>query len=344
MKKALIWWRKKYIPAPYQDATMLDIYRAREAMDADGYAISGNVHRLTALRLFLLWLIENGYSNLPKDKIAAIAIPNDNQTTVKAEDLLTEAEIEQLIRAAKYSRDRAIIAVLYESGMRIGELTRLTWGQVVHDQYGFALHTGSKFRRGKKVKPRYIRLIFSQEWLAAWKNDYKGDPTGESLVFPTIFGQMYRYQGIWTLIARTAQRSGLTKRVYPHLFRHSRVTNLLRQGVPESVIKLTIWGDIGSDMLRRYAHLVQADIDAAMLELHGIRNPKKEGEKRLKAVECPRCRFICSPISRYCAHCGMSLTEEAVASIDDMKRDVLSDPEALQALIDQRIQEALKKG
>ncbi len=147
-------------------------------------SIYGNV------RPFLLWLIAEGHnSHLPERKLLAIKRPSAETMTKKAADMLSVEDIEKLLRACATSRDRALIMMLYEGGFRIGELGNLTWGDIKFDDSGVVVNTN-----GKTMKPRYIRLTMSREYLAAWKNDYPFSPVTEAVVFVTHHKEPITYR------------------------------------------------------------------------------------------------------------------------------------------------------
>ena len=105
-----------------------------------------------------------------------------------------------------------------------------------------------------------------------------------------------------------ARHAGIEKHITPHIFRHSRITHLIKEQVPESVIKLMMWGNISTDMFRTYAHLTGQDIDSAMLKSYGISvTDNGNAASRLEPVQCPHCRKINPPTSNYCFSCGQRL-------------------------------------
>jgi len=93
--------------------------------------------------------------------------------------MISEEKIDLMIRSCKNSRDRALIAFMYEGALRPIEVREATWSQITFDQYGAIFNTTKK-----TGKPRYIRLIRYYGYLAAWKADYRpGTPEGNALVF-----------------------------------------------------------------------------------------------------------------------------------------------------------------
>ncbi len=73
-------------------------------------------------------MIENEYLDLPEKKIRRIKSPPRDTMTKRAADLLTPKEIQTLLDACIWSRDRALLMTLYEGGFRVGEIAQLTWG------------------------------------------------------------------------------------------------------------------------------------------------------------------------------------------------------------------------
>jgi hypothetical protein len=155
---------------------------------------------------------------------------------------------------------------------------------------------------------------------------------------------------LYRQIRRLAKRAGIGKHVHPHIFRHSRITHLLQQGMNETAVKMMMWGSVNSDMFQAYAHLTGADVDKAVLELHGIMQKKtKEKDHSLDARECPRCHAIAGPTQKFCGVCAQPLTEEArtsketiTESLDLAAMDVLSDAE-IGAAIRERIKQKAQK-
>ena len=83
------------------------------------------------------------------------------------EDLLTKEEVKSMIDCAQNPRDKAMIAVLYESGCRVGELCNLNIKNITFDEYGCVV----LFPRGK-TGPRRVRLAFSTPFLATWIDNH----------------------------------------------------------------------------------------------------------------------------------------------------------------------------
>lgn len=243
--------------------------------------------------------------------------------TKVAGDLLTPDEITSMVAACNRSMDRAVIMMLYEGGFRIGEIGALRWNDLKFDQFGVVANVNFKTE-----KPRYIRLIMAREHLAKWKNDYPFTPEGDALVFITERKTPLTHASIQKQLTRIADRVGIEKHITPHVFRHSRITHMVQQGVQESVIKQMMWGNISTGMFQTYAHLSGTDIDQEMMKLYGITNGGKKFEHpRLEPRQCDSCDTVNAPTSNFCSTCGKPLTEQVTSTLEDKVLIARNSPE-----------------
>ncbi|MDK2974732.1 MAG: integrase/recombinase XerD [Methanofollis sp.] len=340
----LVNWRR--FLGPYRTNVITDLYaginRLKSGTNQRGKPFKQNTlhDHIILLKRFYLWLIENEISTVPFKKVKAIKAPDVDRNTKLPEHMLTSEEIRALITAATNSRDRALVAVLYESGCRISEIGRLTWERVSFDAHGAVLAVEDT----KCHKTRHVRLVMALPYFAAWRNDYPFEPTGRALVFITTHKTPLRYATTLKILRTLATRAGITKRVTPHLFRHSRITHLITQGVNESVIKLMMWGNLNTDMFQTYAHLTGLDIDREILGHYGVAIDGEVPDTSLEPQECPRCHAINAPTARYCTTCHRSLTGESTATIEEMEADLTAHPQILRAMIEEMIDEKKRKG
>jgi integrase/recombinase XerD len=78
----------------------------------------------------------------------------------------------------------------------------------------------------------------SQVYLARWKTDYPGEANAQASVFITSWKDPITYGSFEKQLQRLTKRAGFKKNITPNIFRHCRITDLVRQGVPESVENL----------------------------------------------------------------------------------------------------------
>jgi site-specific recombinase XerD len=306
---------------PFVDNSIIDIYNAvdkiKNANSQNGNKYKGSTIEayIISLKNFYSWLIEEGISNIPLSKINNIKAKTTGYVSIKGEEnVLTPNEIKTLISSAKSIRDRCFISMLYEGGFRIGELGIMKWEDIKLDSYGLTVKVCFK----TEIE-RHIRLIICKNDIANWKSVYPGIPEGSSRVFVNRDGSDMSYIGLLKRIQTCVNRSNITKHVYPHLFRHSRITHLIQEGVSESIIKLMMWGSINTTMFQLYAHLSNKDIDNEMLRHYKISQDDAVPEK-FEPIICPLCKAINSPIARYCYACGQNLTQTFIKSEFDFMK------------------------
>ena len=292
------------------------------------------------LKRFYLWAIDEGYCNLSADKIKKIKPPAANKATKTAEQMLTKDEVMRMIKACNGetgTRDKAMLSVLYEAGLRINELAGLQWSDLKFEGPFIKINVCSK-----TGIPRYVPLTASREYLSAWRDAYPdGLPEGDKPVFVTTLRTVVNERGLRvrrdtykTLtyaftknhIQRIAARANIEKKVTCHLFRHSRATALLQDGYPESTIKMMLWGSLSSDMLSHYAHLCNNDVDAVVARASGISIDTEEIEDPFKPRISPQCHSMNAPTSGFCNICGAPLTKEIAVSLEQAREEIHADP------------------
>jgi len=318
---------------PYRQNTITDIYtaidRVRNAKKEDGtprYKQNSISDFIRFLKRFYLWMCENHYTEVEEKKILKIRPPAFDMMTKTPEMLLTEEEIRAMIESCMNSRDRAIIATLYEGGFRIGEIANLRWKDVNFTDWNATITTS--FKTGKS---RTVPLVMARSYLAAWRNDYPLPVTPESFVFLTNKKAPLGYAGVAKQLRIIAGRASINKHITPHIFRHSRATHLIRQGYGEAIVKKLLWGNLNSKMFNTYLHLVDSDVERVIAEKAGVA-PKEHRSKVLESRQCPRCFTVNGPTLAFCGTCGCELTEEAANKVSQSKEQAELQPE-YQALL-----------
>jgi integrase/recombinase XerD len=200
---------------------------------AAGRAPASVARALVAVRSLHRFLLDEGY--VGSDPAVDVGVPRVPQGLPKA---LSEEEVERLLGAvigedAVARRDRAILEVLYGTGLRISELVGLSLTDVSLDEGLLrAFGKGSK----ERVVPlgRLARQALD-DWLSAsgrgglaperWAR--RGD--AEAVFLNTRGGRLSR-QGAWGIVRRYGDKVGLAGRLTPHVLRHSCATHMLDRG------------------------------------------------------------------------------------------------------------------
>jgi len=252
------------------------------------------------------------------------------------EDLLTSKEVESMIRNSLCRRDMAFIATLYESGCRIGEIGMLRIKDVAFDEYG------AKIQVFGKTGSRRIRIVSSSPYLLDWINEHPGNDERESYVWAKSNNELMSHTRMNSILKKSALRAGIKKRVYPHLFRHSRAT-FLAGHLTEAQLKIVMGWSKNSDTPGIYVHLNGRDADNAILKMNGVEIDEGRVESSFKSKKCTRCSNVNGATNRFCKLCGFVLDENEAEEIieKDLKRDqvdefmntVVKNPKFLEALV-----------
>lgn len=229
------------------------------------------------------------------------------------EELLNEEEVKMLLNHCDNTRDKALIAVLYESGCRISEVGTMRIRNIAFDEYGMQVLVSGK------TGARRIRLINSVPYLQAWLNEYPFNKNPDSCVWAKKDGGIVTYTRLATIIKDVAKKAGIRKRIYPHLFRHSRATFLAKH-LTEAQMKDYLGWTQSSKMAAIYVHLSGRDTDMAILKLNGVKVEEEKNQEALKPRECPRCKTSNEATSMFCKICGMVLDEQT--KLELMKNDL----------------------
>jgi len=265
----------------------------------------------TRIKAFYRWLLTGKWKKGPYPKV----VENISTTVKKYElpvkspnDILTQDEILAMIDAAENPRDKALIALLYDSGARPSEILNLKLKDIKLNK----TH-GEIFVNGK-TGMRRIPIVFSVPYLIKWLNAHPAKNDPEAKLFPKLKhgrgGENFTSDGLDGLVKRLARKAGIRKRVTPYLFRHSRLTelaNILR----DSQLKALAGWTAGSRMAEYYIRLAGLDLDSPILDYYGIKREEKL-EAKLKPRICPRCEHVNTPNAIYCEKCGFALDEKII--------------------------------
>lgn len=323
----------------------------RKPIGALRYGKTGVHEHRRELKAFLFWLIDEGYNTtLDPKKLKKFDTLAPETMTFKASDLLLPDEIEAMIHACHYSRDRAIIALLYEGGLRPVEIGRLTWRDIVFHKYGADVTV-----REKTDRPRQIPIRWALPYVAQWRQDCPYPPEGDALMFCTLVpkrlnGEL-RYLplkdgSLRKQLKEVAAKAGVKRYKKPYQLRHTRITDLLNANVPEShVMQISHGGR--TTMFSRYAHVTDSDAKMSILKLQGVDVEEMEKRPSLEARQCPRCNRINPRDVEWCGGCGHPLTLEAAGGIaaaeSILTRIAEQDPSSAQEIIRAMIREEMER-
>jgi integrase/recombinase XerD len=221
----------------------------------------------STLHRFYAWLLDQG--RIQTDPLLNIERP---MRTARFPKTLSEKNVEDLLAAPDVTtplglRDRALLEVLYATGLRVSELIGLKLFEV-------SLTDGVVRVFGKGAKERLVPLgDLAVDWLRRYQAE--GRPAllkGKSCdpVFVTVRGEGMTRQMAWTLIKKYALQAGIPReRISPHVLRHAFATHLLNHGADLRVVQLLL-GHADISTTQVYTHVARERLK----QLHAEHHPR----------------------------------------------------------------------
>ena len=189
---------------------------------------------------------------------------------------LRPGEIEALLDAATGDkplelRNRAILELLYASGLRVSELAKLDWHDL--DLTGRTLRVMGKGGKERMVPFGQPAAEALQDWLAAWDGARKRDAGEDEPVFLNYRGGRLGVRSIRRILDRCVQKASLAAGVHPHTIRHTFATHLLESGADLRTIQ-ELLGHSSLSTTQRYTHV---EIDR-LLQVYRQAHPRATSE------------------------------------------------------------------
>lgn len=212
-----------------------DLSRYLRTRKARGLSSRSTFRGLSALRGFYGYAVR--HLSLASDPTAELASPRVGFSLPRA---LEEADVETLLRAPDSSsrgvRDRAMLELLYASGLRVSELVALPKERV-------DLDAGILRVSGKGGRERLVPFGRSAgEWIRRYVADVRPslDRRGSASLFLTARGGAMTRQRFWQIIAGYGRKAGIRRKLTPHVLRHSFATHLLEHGADLRALQMML--------------------------------------------------------------------------------------------------------
>lgn len=284
----------------FKEASRQDFERVMAELQARDYKPHTMDAFIVSTKVFYRWLfsLDKGEA-LPKcvSWIERRKTPN----TLKKEDLLTEEEVNVLIRRMPDPMIRIMIAVLYESAMRPEELR----GMKLKDVH-INTSTVKLYVRGKMSKEEGERVVFLARTYLLLKDwvqyhPYAGNP--EAWLWPDHLNRNRPITDVAfrQALYRLARRALPGKKVWPYLFRHSTGTWIYKT-FPTPIARRMMGHAPGSRMERVYVHLAEEDIETAIQTQYNLQGQEKPVSKGV----CIKCGSILYLGDMVCRKCGLA--------------------------------------
>ena len=240
-------WLKQEEDAQVLDATQLNISQYLEYLQQEGRSGATLSRSLASLKNFYSYLVSTGF--LEQSPVTAqIHVERGEK---KLPQILTGKEIERLLAQpasvdAKGCRDKAMLELMYATGIRVTELIDLNVDDVNLELGSLRCSSGKKVR----VIPIYKEALRA---LSAYLRDVRSsmvfDPS-EKALFVNISGCRMSRQGFWKILKHYQVKADIQKEITPHTLRHSFAVHLLENGADlNSVQEMMGHSDISSTQL-----------------------------------------------------------------------------------------------
>jgi integrase/recombinase XerD len=240
-----------------------DLLAYAAARHAGSKATSSN-RRLSSFKRYFRWALREG--RISQDPSLRLTTARQAMRVPKT---LGEAQVDALLNAppeegAVGLRDRAMLELLYATGLRVSELVGLP-------SIGLNLRDGLVRVRGKGDKERLVPLGEAarealQRYLAGPRAELLGTQRSE-LLFITVRGLPMRREVFWRLIKRYAQLAGITSALSPHTLRHAFATHLLNHGADLRSVQLLL-GHADLSTTQIYTHVARERLRSLVQQHH----------------------------------------------------------------------------
>ncbi len=233
---------------------------------------------ISSIRGFTKFLVRKGVLKFDPSRVVEFQVREERLPTVLSED-----EIERLLEAPdtltkEGLRDRAILELMYSSGLRVSEVANLKVKDV---------NLKERFVRifGKRKKERIvpmgrIAVNLLEDYLVDVRPLY--DKYRREEMFLSKFGRPLSRVSIWKMVKKYAVKAGIVKEISPHTLRHSFATHLINRGADIRAVQEML-GHSDIETTKIYTHLLPSHLEEVHRKYHPLeileREEKGESEK-----------------------------------------------------------------
>lgn len=222
-------------------------------------------HRLSALRSFFDYLLKEGFiKDNPFKLVESQKVGQHNP------DFLFQEEMIELLDSIETIddlgiRNKAMLELMYASGLRCSEVANLQVGDVDFNQMVVLVH-------GKGGKDRYVPFHeYARDWLIKYideaRNNLMIKNEGHNFVFVNKFGNPLTNRGIENIVDRITFKYDATKKIHPHTIRHSFATHLLNAGADIRTVQ-ELLGHKNLATTQVYTHISKEHLKRVYIKTH----------------------------------------------------------------------------
>lgn len=234
-----------------------------ETMQEEGKSSATQTRAIASLRSFFHYMMARGAIDHDPTK-GFSTIP----TQKKLPQILTDKEVDLLLsqpeqNSLKGYRDRAMLELLYATGMRVSEMISLDINHV-NAELGFVRIVSNKKER---IVPLYPAAVSALDAYIKQARNILISNHLEPALFLNLSGERMTRQGFWKIIKAYQETAGIKKEITPHTLRHSFAAHLLQNGADlRSIQEMLGHADISSTQV--YAMLIQQNLKNTYNKFH----------------------------------------------------------------------------
>lgn len=236
----------------------------RYLSDEKNLAINSIARKITAVRSFMKYLETE--SVVKQGTTEDIATVKNERRLPKA---LSRKQVEEIIEKMPWEkpmeiRDRAVVELLYATGMRVSELT----GAKISD---LSITDGFVRCRGKGAKMRMAPVGRTAiEWIEKYLSEVRpelAEKVGSDILFLNRRGNPMSRNSVWILVKKLAHNAGMVANISPHTFRHSFATHMMENGADLRAVQEML-GHVDISTTQIYTHVTRSRMREVYKKFH----------------------------------------------------------------------------
>ncbi|MCX6770763.1 MAG: tyrosine-type recombinase/integrase [Candidatus Micrarchaeota archaeon] len=313
LMEALYW--EKLLKKDFKKATEDDLKDAVSRMQASKYRDATKKKKVAILKNFYRWLYD-GDELPPQVKFAKRIHFKDVELDAKS--IIRRDDLEKLLKACDNVRDSALLYLMWESGVRIGELTNAKLDDYKDEGAYYSLEVNGKTGRRKIV------LVECVPYMKKWLNKHPfraaaNAPLFCSLVHKTMAPLSIRHTN--TTLKALAGKANIKKPINPHAFRRAAASDKAPRYSHATICAYFGWRQ-GSRTPARYIGVDAEQTNAEVLKSYGIGKDTKPAP--IAMVKCPNCGTENISGNLVCELCSRALNMGAALEVKKQLENVPS--------------------
>lgn len=278
-------------------------------------------------KTFWKWLADNN-KNIQKNEtgiplaVSWIKSTNKIKNHKFQKNVLAREEVLQMIKSTPKSRNKALIAILFETGMRASELLGMKRNEIeFYDDY-------CEFVCNGKTGERPVVLIQSFPYLRQWLDFLDIHQEKIPKIYQNHVWLTYSEFGkkafsplskgaLSAIVKYVGNRAGIKKRVWTHGFRHASATDFAKQGYNEVEMRLKYGWTPTSNIPSQYIHYKHEELKNKQLFNAGknVEKPQTDG-KMVLTKSCPFCSYENPAENQYCGKCSKPMDIKTIKQME----------------------------